>query len=213
LTGGEATVTDLGEEFPAILDRAVGGDLEAFERLWRSAHPPLVRYLRIICGDAAEDVASEAWVRALRGLGSFSGDESGFRGWLAVIARNYSRDLHRQAGRRPEVLSADLTYERGAAESDTADVVVERLSTQAALRLVSTLPESVAEMVALRVIIGLDVAEVARIVGRSPGAVRVAVHRGLRTLAGRLTDPGGPDGQNGQGVTPQRSEALSHRDV
>ena len=53
------------------------------------------------------------------------------------------------------------------------------------LRLVAELPTGVAEMVALRVIVGLDVADVARIVGKTPGAVRVALHRGLRTLAGR----------------------------
>jgi len=204
-------VNELGEEFSTILEQAVGGDQSAFELLWRATHPTLVRYLRVICGQSAEDVASEAWVKAIHALGSFHGDEQGFRGWLVVIARNHARDLARYAGRRPEILSSDLSHEQGGLESDTADVVLERLSTQEALRLLSTLPPSQAEMVALRVVIGLDVAEVARIVGRSPGAVRVAVHRSLRTLAEQLTRS--PDGSDEPAVTQQRREALSRRDV
>lgn len=205
-------MTELGDRFPAVLEQAVGGDQEAFELLWRATHPMLVRYLRVICGQSAEDVASEAWVRVIHALGSFQGDEQGFRGWLVVIARNHARDLARRAGRRPEILSADLTYEHDGLESDTADVVVERMSTHAALRLVSTLPQSQAEMVALRVVLGLDVADVARIVGRSPGAVRVAVHRGLRTLAGQMTSST-REGSAEPDVTQQRREALSRRDV
>jgi len=59
------------------------------------------------------------------------------------------------------------------------------MSTDQALRLVGTLPPDVAEMVALRVVAGLDPATVGEIVGRSPGAVRVAVHRALAVLSGR----------------------------
>ena len=52
--------------------------------------------------------------------------------------------------------------------------------------LIATLPRDQAEVVMLRVVAGLDVADVARIVGKSPGAVRVAAHRALRRLAARL---------------------------
>jgi RNA polymerase sigma-70 factor (ECF subfamily) len=60
---------------------------------------------------------------------------------------------------------------------------MERISTDDAINLVASLPAEQAEMVALRVIAGLDVAAVAGIVGKSPGAVRVSVHRGLRALS------------------------------
>jgi len=210
-------VTELGERFPAILEQAAAGDREAFALLWRATHPVLLRYLRVIGGPNAEDVASETWLKAIRALASFHGDEPGFRGWLVVIARNHVRDLARSAGRRPETLSPDLHDEPGGLEPDAADVVLERMSTQAALQLVAGLPQSQAEMVALRVIIGLDVADVARIVGRSPGAVRVAVHRGLRTLADQLTNQPGLTTQPGQPgderVTQMRPKALTNRDV
>ena len=67
--------------------------------------------------------------------------------------------------------------------ADCADVVLEGLDTEAALRLVATLPPLQAEVVMLRVVAGLPSEVVARMVGRSPGAVRVAGHRGLRRLA------------------------------
>jgi RNA polymerase sigma-70 factor, ECF subfamily len=211
-------VTELGDRFPAVLDLAASGDQEAFELLWRSTHPMLIRYLRLTCGQSADDIASETWVKAIHSLSKFHGDEHGFRGWLVVIARNHARDVLRQAGRRPEVLSPDLTIEHNVLESDTADVVLEHLSTKAALRLVSTLSRSQAEMIALRVIIGLEVAEVAAIVGRSPGAVRVAVHRGLKILAEQLTSrtpaaPAHTPASAEPAVTQPGREALSRRDV
>jgi RNA polymerase sigma-70 factor, ECF subfamily len=63
-------------------------------------------------------------------------------------------------------------------------------STRAALALVAELPADQAEVVALRVLGGLDVAEVARIVGKRPGTVRVLAHRGLRRLARRVEGAG-----------------------
>jgi len=67
---------------------------------------------------------------------------------------------------------------------------MEDISTEAALALIATLPREQAEIVVLRVVVGLDAPQVARVVGKSPGAVRIAAHRGLRTLAARLGDVG-----------------------
>jgi RNA polymerase sigma-70 factor (ECF subfamily) len=61
------------------------------------------------------------------------------------------------------------------------------MGTRRALELIASLPRDQAEAIALRVIAGLDVKDVARLLGKRPGAVRVAAHRGLRTLAARLT--------------------------
>lgn len=179
-------MSGLGDEFGDVLRAAAEGDRHAFARLWRSAHPGLLRYLRVIAGVDAEDVASETWTKVIRALPSFTGDESSFRGWLTVIARNHLADLGRRASRRPETLAAEPDERALGVAGDSADLALEHLSTERALRLVASLSTDVAEMVALRVIVGLDVAQVAQIVGRSPGAVRVAVHRGLRTLAASL---------------------------
>lgn len=197
-------MAELGERFQPLLEQAAAGNAAAFAELWRACHPSLLRYLRVVAGDAAEDVASETWLRAMRGMGTFVGPERGFRGWLAAIGRNVTRDLYRQAVRRPETLSPDIESPRESAP-DAADEALERLGTQRALQLLSTLPPAQAEMVALRVVVGLEPAEIAPIVGKSAGAVRVAVHRALATLAQRLTE-------ERRGVTATTREALIRRD-
>lgn len=73
------------------------------------------------------------------------------------------------------------------APDDTAGSALESLSTAEALALVSRLPADPAEVIALRVIAGLDVAHVARVTGKRPGTVRVLAHRGVRRLAAELS--------------------------
>ena len=75
-------------------------------------------------------------------------------------------------------------------EPDCADVVIDSLSSVEAIRLVRQLPPLQAEVVLLRVVVGLPVSEVAELVGRSPGAIRVAAHRGLRALATIMSESG-----------------------
>jgi RNA polymerase sigma-70 factor (ECF subfamily) len=76
--------------------------------------------------------------------------------------------------------------DRPGGDDPAADVLVD-LSTRASLRLVSELPPEQAAAVRLRVMAGLDTDQVARIMGKQPGNVRVLSHRGLRNLARRLT--------------------------
>jgi RNA polymerase sigma-70 factor (ECF subfamily) len=177
----------IGDQFAAVLSAAQSGDDAAFIRLWRQTQPVLLRFLTVRAPDVADDVAAETWLAALPQLRRFSGDEGAFRGWLVAIARNKLVDVRRRSGRRPEQLGG-LTLEHHSLAPDTADLAHERQATEDALRLIAQLPSDVAEMVALRVIVGLDVAEVAAVVGKSSGAVRVAVHRGLRRLARLLEE-------------------------
>ncbi len=190
-------------EFDALLAEAIAGDGGAFGRLWRDSQPMLLRYLWVLVGDRAEDLAADTWLDVVRRLPSFRGDRAGFRGWLITIGRHKTIDAQRRSARRPERLVAVCTGIEAASGQDPSEIVTERLSTQAALRLIATLGPDVAEMVALRVIVGLDVAEVARVVGRRPGTVRVAVHRGLHRLALQLT---------GGDVTPVPPATLLGRD-
>jgi RNA polymerase sigma-70 factor (ECF subfamily) len=196
-----------GVEFEQVLASAIAGDSTAFTRLWRDHQAMLLRYLRVLAGDQADDIAAEAWVDVVRRLGSFRGDEAGFRGWLVTIARHKLIDHRRRESRRPARLVADYTGIEPVTTQDGERILIDQLSAEAALRLIATLPSDVAEMVALRVIADLDVAEVARIVGRRPGTVRVAVHRGLQRLAGQLLT-----GQLPRDVTAARPAALLGRD-
>lgn len=190
----------LGPDFGAVLDAARGGDEQAFARLWRDLNPVLVRFAVSQVGSAGEDIAAETWLAVMSGLDRFEGNESGFRGWTFTIARHKMIDLHRTpaAGRTSSLEDVpDLPEETS---EDAADVVERRFGTAQALRLVGQLPADQAEIIMLRVMVGLDVAEVARVVGKSPGAVRVAAHRGLRRLADILST---------QGRTPVTAEPVA----
>ena len=74
-------------------------------------------------------------------------------------------------------------HEPAVALADAADAALESISTQAVLALVAALPADHAEIIMLRVVAGLEAADVARMVGKTPGAVRVTAHRALRRLA------------------------------
>ena len=171
----------LGEDFLEVLAGALAGDEHAFARLYTDAHPPLLRYLRGMAPELAEDAASEAWLEVARGLDGFTGPEPAFRAWLFAIARRKVIDRIRYETRRPSASWEDLDSVTPHLR-DVADEVVEADETREALALVRTLPPDQAEAVLLRVVAGLDYTEVARVMGRSSGAVRVLVHRGLKRL-------------------------------
>jgi RNA polymerase sigma-70 factor (ECF subfamily) len=183
----------IGPEFEPALRDARQGNEDAFAVLWRDLHPQMLRYLTVSVGDAAEDVASETWARIARDLDRFEGDELGFRSWAFTIARHRAVDWRRHEARRPADPQPAETMPEEIAHDDPADAVVEGFTTQQALELIATLPPLQAEVVALRVIAGLDVQQVAEIMDKRPGAIRVLAHRGLHRLAEQLaradTDP------------------------
>jgi RNA polymerase sigma-70 factor (ECF subfamily) len=176
----------IGPEFPAVLVAAAGGDEEAFGRLWHDLQPRLLRYFTVAAPTAAEDLASETWLGVVRGIDRFRGNEPAFRAWVFTIARHEALDWRRRAARRPtEDLGVGAVTEQ-AAPDDPAATAVEGFSTRAALALVATLPTDQAEAIVLRVVAGLGVDQVAAIMDKRPGTVRVLTHRGLRKLAERL---------------------------
>lgn len=180
-TSAEHAVED--DPLDGVLVRAQAGDEAAFRALWTALQPRLLRYLRVKARDVAEDVAAETWLHAVRDLDRFSGNAADFRAWLFTIGRNRAVDAARASSARPVHLVAEPVESTAAHAASAETVALERLSTTAALAMVRSLPAEQAELVALRILADLDVAAVARIVGKSPGAVRVAVHRGLRTLS------------------------------
>ena len=197
----------LGEGFPKVLRAAADGDGAAFATLWRDSHPPLLRYLWVAAGDAAEDLASDVWLDVARRLGKFKGGEPEFRGWLFTLARRKVIDRHRYEARHPVSPTGDIEPFDRPSSDDTVAAALEDISTESALTLIATLPRDQAEIIVLRIVVGMDATEVAKIVGKSPGAVRVAAHRALRALSARLAGVGGtPLDQRGeaagqQGVT------------
>ncbi|MET7616390.1 RNA polymerase sigma factor [Streptomyces sp. NPDC005408] len=171
-------------ELTAAVLAAQDGDEDAFRTVYRAVHPRLLGYVRTLVGDPdAEDVASEAWLQIARDLDRFSGDADRFRGWAARIARNRALDHIRMRGRRPAVGGDETELTGKPAESDTADQAMEALATGSTMALIAQLPQDQAEAVVLRVVVGLDAKSAAKTLGKRPGAVRTAAHRGLKRLA------------------------------
>jgi RNA polymerase sigma-70 factor, ECF subfamily len=183
-----ARVAGGGTAAPDAVWRAQAGDDEAFRALYRDIQPGLLRYLRVLVADDAEDVASEAWVQIVRDLGSFRGDYDGFRGWTATIARHRAMDHLRRGRRRP---GPDLPVEQLvelADPADTADLALDAVATGAAIALIARLPRDQAEAVVLRVVLGLDAEAAGRVLGKRAGAVRTAAYRGLHQLQRYLAE-------------------------
>ncbi len=186
----EGVLGDDAELTAAVL-AAQDGDEDAFRAVYRAVHPRLLGYIRTLVGEPdAEDVASEAWLQIARDLDRFSGDADRFRGWAARIARNRSLDHLRMRSRRPAIGGDETELTTRAAESDTAGDAIEALDTDRTMSLIAQLPQDQAEAVVLRVVVGLDAKSAAQTLGKRPGAVRTAAHRGLKRLAELLAADG-----------------------
>jgi RNA polymerase sigma-70 factor (ECF subfamily) len=170
----------------AVLDDALAGacagDEAGFLELWRNFQPRLLRFLRVVGCDDPDDVASETWLQVVRDLHKFSGGQDEFRRWIFTIGRNRAVDAARARSRRP-VTQVAVGLDILADDQLVEDQVLEGISVQGAVALLARLSPDQAEAVALRIIAGLETPDVARILGKSAGAVRIALHRGLKTLA------------------------------
>lgn len=173
---------DLG----AAVEAARAGDESAFRAVYTQVHPGLLRYMRVLVGDDAEDVTSEAWLQVVRDLHKFRGDGVDFRAWTATIARHRALDHIRYARRRPAYPTPTEELPEPPNAPDAADLALHTLSTAEAVALIAALPIDQAEAVMLRAVLGLDAPAAAQVLGKRPGAVRMAAHRGLHRLAERL---------------------------
>ena len=104
---------------------------------------------------------------------------------MFTIARRRTVDHYRRNGRQAATVPIDDTIDCVCTD-DTEAEAVEHLTAQSAVEaLVGSLPDDQAEIVLLRVLGDLDVEEVAELVGKSNGAVRVSQHRALQRLSAR----------------------------
>jgi RNA polymerase sigma factor (sigma-70 family) len=177
--------------FEGILEAARAGKPDALEALYRSLHPPILAYIQNQLPVAdAEDAASDVFVSVARGLGRFHGNEPAFRSWVFTIAHHRIVD-HRRAhsNQRTDSYPPEQMVDRAAA-GDSEDDALESVGTESALGTIAALPPAQAEVVLLRVVADLSVADVATIVGKKQGAVRALQFRAMQRLARELADRG-----------------------
>jgi RNA polymerase sigma-70 factor (ECF subfamily) len=174
----------IGPEFDTVLSAAKTGDGEAIATLYRALNPLLLRYFKANARGVAEDLAQEVWLGAAPRLGTFEGDEHQFRTWLFTVARRRLVDHWRASGRR--VNEVHDTVE--ATTTDDDDPAARIIGDVAIAELTAGLTDEQREVMVLRVVGGLSVDEVAAIIDKTPGAVRVIQHRAVRKAAARLNE-------------------------
>jgi len=178
-------------EADALVAAAIEGDPEAFAVLFRSTVGIVHRFLQARCGEAslAEDLTQDTFIRAMRAIGtSFRGGSSEFVAWVVRIARNRFLD-HVKSGRVRWEVAVENVPVTVATVNPEHDVLatIQGLDLRRALSRLTTEQE---EVIFLRFLQGLQIAEVATVTGRSEGAVKALQFRALRSLQKILADEG-----------------------
>jgi RNA polymerase sigma factor (sigma-70 family) len=167
-----------------LVAESLRGDPEAFAALVGRHRPRLTAFLERLLGsrEEAEDAVQETLLRAYLGLSRLRKPEHA-AGWLFGIAVNVarmrlrSRAAHDRAVRSAASMPHEPSAEQAAERRDLLATVREA---------VAILPEGQREVVLLHYVDGLSCEEIGAILGRSPGAIRVRLHRARRQLRTEL---------------------------
>lgn len=176
-----AADADLADVLAAQADRA------AFATLYRRYLDRVYGYAFYQLGDHhdAEDATERTFLAALRAIPEFRDQGSTFRAWLFRIAHNTIANAHRTRSRRPADPLPD-GFERPAPDADPARLVARADELREVRAAIAEMPDDRRQVILLRFVDDLSTAEIAEVLDRSTGAVRVLLHRSLRDLAARL---------------------------
>ena len=166
-------------EIAEILDNARRGESEAVATLCAQFYPKIMRYMRYRVGEqAAEDLTGDVFLRVIRNLARQNGS---FTAWLYKIAANVVNDHIRELKTRQEIAMDENKpqTEMSASGGSPAQSVGKKLDLEAALGL---LTDDQRQLVTLKFVQGLSNDEVAAVLERTPGAVRVLQFRALSAL-------------------------------
>ena len=187
-----------GQVDPDLVDvLAAQADRAAFATLYRRYLDRVYGYAFYQLGDHhdAEDVTERTFLAALRALPDFRDQGSTFRAWLFRIAHNTVANAHRSRARRRAEPLPDW-FERPSPDADPARLVAMADELREVRHAIERMPDDRRQVILLRFVDELSTAEIAAVLDRTPGAVRVLLHRSLRDLAARLghaereSDPG-----------------------
>jgi RNA polymerase sigma-70 factor (ECF subfamily) len=176
------------ESFHTTIEAARLGAEWAWAAIYRDHAPVVLRYLRARGARDAEEVLGAVFLDVVRALQRFEGEAGDFRAWLFTIAqRRLIDDRRRQQRRRDDPVPPELLVDVapcGDAEHDAACA----LSHQAVRRTLECLTSDQRDVILLRVLAGLSLADTAVVLGKREGAVKALQNRALRTLHRRLDE-------------------------
>ena len=166
-----------------LVVQAVNGNTDAFGDLYIIFVEKIYRYVfyHIKSKTAAEDITEEVFLKAWRAISSCRGKENTFSPWLYRIAHNQLVDEIRKEQRQPS-----LELDNVEAISDSENSVERYSEQQELLQLIDRLPSNQRQVIILKFIEGMDNREIAKIMGKSEGALRVIQMRALAALRKEL---------------------------
>lgn len=192
---GGARVDDVVDpRVVALVELAGQGDVEAFGQLYEMYVTAVYRYAYVRTGtrEAAEDITSETFIRALARIGTFTWQGRDIGAWFITIARNLLTDRAKSSRFRLEVTTADLLettdqshHASGPGPEETALL---RSRDQRLVEAIRRLTPDQAECLVLRFLHGLSLAECAQVLGRKENAVKQLQLRAVRSLRKELGD-------------------------
>lgn len=172
--------------FADVVAAAQHGSEWGWQQLLADYGPAVQAYARSQGVGDPEDLLGQVLEGVVKGIARFRGDEPAFRSWIFTIAHSRIIDDRRKAARRPTIVDRDVP-EVAALDAHDASGALAR---DAAMEMLDSLPEKQRDVAALRYVAGLSVEQTAKVLGRRPGAVRVAAHRALQTLESEIRDRG-----------------------
>ena len=173
-------------DFEGVLAGARGGDQAAWAQLYDSLAAQVLGYLRVRGAADPEEVLGDVFLHVARGIDEFTGDMTGFRSWVFVIATSRLHDERRRLRRKPTEPLDGAIEEQLCGPADVEAEVEQAAAAGAAQQLLQILTPDQRAVIELRVFGGLASQEVAEIVGKPVGAVKALYRRGLGALRREL---------------------------
>jgi RNA polymerase sigma-70 factor (ECF subfamily) len=173
------------DRFNDVLPAARAGAEWAWARIYAALAPSVAGYLRANGAAEPDDLVGEVFLQVVRGLPRFEGGERDFRAWVLTIAHRRLVDDLRRRGRRPVSPAPDDVVERAAgAGGDVRDEAVAAIEEGAVRAAIDGLPDDQRAVLLLRILGDLTIEEIARALGKRPGAVKALQRRALKRMRG-----------------------------
>ena len=189
--GSTNTRSEKREKELALIRRAQEGDKRAIGEIYRTHVDVIYRYIwaRIRDDDVTEDLTAQVFLKALEGLPSYRPSGKPFLAWLYRIAYARVVDHWRKQERRVEV---PLEETLPAREPRPEELLEAEADWVTAIDLVAQLTDDQQDVVILRFIGEMSLAQVAETLGKTVGATKAIQYRALATLARLLDKRGDP---------------------
>ena len=168
-----------------LVRRAQQKDQEAFARLYEGYFDKIYRYIVIKIGNQteAEDMTQQVFLNALESISSFRWQGFPFSAWLYRIAHNQVVDHFRKKSKRPATFDdPPLHISDSNKDADPHKVTERNMDMEQLLEASQQLTEAQREVISLRFTSDLSTAEVAKIMGKSEGAVKALQHSAILAL-------------------------------